>query len=239
MRRVLMAAALLLMVLLAPVPMASAAPTARVHVIVCPTSLGVNNPPKPVASSATMPASAAHLVVYSTTSGYLQILGPRNLACQGGIGADGGANITAWSASSPNAGIGHGGVTAVVYPTCLACQLTLACPFFPAALRALRSQYSYLNCGSQPLGQIVRRLSADAVAFADPAGEYVSPHADSLVPSNSPYPANGVVVYDIYRYRGYRDSTTMGAVCVLPASEHAVCTAVLNEFLATQVRNFT
>ncbi len=31
----------------------------------------------------------------------------------------------------------------------------------------------------------------------------------------------------------------MGAVCVLPVTEHALCTAVLDEFLATEARVFS
>jgi hypothetical protein len=49
-----------------------------------------------------------------------------------------------------------------------------------------------------------------------------------------------VVVYASYLYRGrYPNSTAMEAVCVLPASDHGTCTAVLNEFLTTQVKKFT
>ena len=241
MRRVLIAAALWVAVLVsALVPIASAAPTATVAVLVCATSVGVNSSPKPVESSARVPPSASQLVVYSATSGYIQILGPKGLSCQAGIGADGTGSITA-SFSGDAQGIGRGGGEAVAYPACGGCILTLACPFFPAALRALHNQYKgTLSCGSQPLGQTVRRVSTDAVAFSDPAGEYVSPKANSLVPSNSPYPTNGVVVYETYLYKGrYANSTAMEALCVLPAAEHAVCTVVLNEFLATQVRKFT
>lgn len=222
-----------------PVAAADAAPTAHVPVIVCPTSVGASGPPAPVASSATVPASAAHLFVYSTTNAYLQVLGPRGLACRAAIGADGNATITVFHPYS-NGGIAKGGVSAVADPACVSCLLTLACPFFPAAMAALHKDYgTVLRCPSQPLGQVVRRLSAEAVAFSDPAEEYVPARSESLVPSDSPYPTNGVVVYGTYLFRNrYRDSTAMEAVCVLPASEHAVCTDVLNELLATQVRKF-
>jgi hypothetical protein len=96
-----------------------------------------------------------------------------------------------------------------------------------------------MSCGRQPLGQQLRRLSTDVVAIYDPAGEDVPSTSGGLVPSDSAYPTNGVVVYATYRYHGYTDTTAMEAVCVLPASQHAVCTAVLNEFLTTQVTKFT
>ena len=218
-------------------PVVRAAPTATVPVIVCPTGLGVNSPQTPVPSSATVPASASHLVVYSATSRYIQILGLKGLSCQAGIGADGSGTITAALAGSYNLSLGHGGVAAVAYPTCVGCLLSLACPFFPAAEKA--AQHDGYNCPTQPLGQVKYRLSGDAVAFSDPSGEYVSPHTESLVPTHSPYPSNGVVIYGTYLYDGrYHDSTAMEAVCVLPGSEHTTCSAVLNEFLATQVRKF-
>jgi hypothetical protein len=202
--------------------------------------MGVNGPSTPVASSASVPAAAAHLVVYSTTSGYLQVLGPRDLACQASIGADGNTSINI-SHPFSNGGIAKGGISALVFSSCVGCLLTLACPFFPAAMAALHKEYgTSLPCPRQPLGQTVRRLSAEAVAFSDPAGEYVSARSESLVPSDSPYPTNGVVGYGSYLFRNrFRDWTAMEAVCVLPASEHAACTDILNEFLATQVKKFT
>jgi hypothetical protein len=237
MRKFLLSLALMVPVVVVPLATAGATSTTTVPVVVCPTSLGVNSPQTPVASSARVPASATGLVVYSATSGYIQILGPRNLACQAEIGADGDGEITVAPANSPNQAIGRGGVGAVADPTCLGCLLTLACPFFPAALAAAR-HYQY-GCTAPPFGQVTHRVSADAVLFSDPAGEYVSPRSEGLVPSDSPYPTKGVVVYDTYTYKGYHDSTAMEAVCVLPANEQDICTVVLDEFLATQVRKFT
>lgn len=41
---------------------ADAAPAARVPVIVCPTTLGIDTPQTPVAATADVPSTAAHLV---------------------------------------------------------------------------------------------------------------------------------------------------------------------------------
>ena len=60
-----------------PVPSAGAEATVSVPVIVCPTSVGTDLPPSPVADSARVPASAAHLEVYSATSAAIQLLGLR------------------------------------------------------------------------------------------------------------------------------------------------------------------
>lgn len=238
MTRLVIATAVGLALQVGPIPVARAASTARVPVVVCPTTLGINSAQTPVASSALVPASAAHLAVYSATSGYIQILGPKHLACQAGIGADGTSSITAEPPYSHNQDIGHGGVAAVVYPACAGCILTLTCPYFTAARKA--ALQDHFSCPVQPLGQMIHRLSSIAVAFSDPPGEYVPPHSGSMVPSNSPYPTNGIVVYDSYLYKGrYPNTSGMEAVCVLPANEHAICTAVLDEFLATQVRDIT
>ena len=70
--------------------------------------------------------------------------------------------------------------------------------------------------------------------------ETTSRHArERRSPPNSQFPENGVVVYDTYLYRSYKDTIAMEAVCVLPPSEYTICTTVLNYFLATQVRKWT
>ncbi len=86
---------------------------------------------------------------------------------------------------------------------------------------------------------MTRRLSAVAVAFYDPAGEYVPPDSRSLVPSNSPYPSNGVVISGTYVYKGIKNANAAEAVCVVPESEHAICTAVLNQFLAEEAKDLS
>jgi len=120
---------------------------------------------------------------------------------------------------------------------CAGCIVTLACPFFAAARKA--AAQDHFSCPAQPLGQSTRRLSAVAVAFYDPAGEYVPADSGSLVPSNSRYPSNGVVIYGTYVYHGFKNTTAMAAVCVLPESEHGVCTAVLNQFVAVEAKSLS
>lgn len=223
---------------LAGLASAGASPTARVPVVVCPTTLGVDSPQTPVAATAEVPSAAAHLVMYSATSGYIQILGPKGLACHAVIAADGGGSISAYHPYGKDQSIGNGGVTAVMEPACMGCIITLACPFFAAARKA--AAQDHFTCPVQPLGQVIYRLSAVAVAYYDPAGEYVPPNSGSLVPSNSRYPTNGVVAYGTYVYKGrYTNTTAAAAVCVLPGSAHAECTSVLNEFLAVEAKNLS
>jgi hypothetical protein len=219
------------------VPSAGADATVSVPVIVCPTSVGIDLPPSPVADSARVPASAAHLEMYSATSAAIQVLGLRGSYCNASIGADGNSSIIVVPAGGNPQNVRHGGMTAVIYPACVGCMWDLACPFFPALAQAEAKLYG--KCPAQPLGQEVHRLSAETVAFYDPPGEYVPSASDELVPSNSPYPANGVVVYGNYKYKGATNPMAMGTVCVLPVTEHAMCTAVLDEFLATEARAFS
>ena len=113
----------------------------------------------------------------------------------------------------------------------------LACPFFPAAMKAAR-QDSF-KCRPQPRGQATHRLGPDAMAFYDPPNEHLPSYSAGLVPSGSPYPTNGVAVYYPANANARRNPLAMEAVCVLPASEHVVCTTVLNYFLATQVKKWT
>ena len=231
----LVTVAMTLAILSTPISSATVPRTATVPVIVCPTRAGTNSPPVPVPSSAMVPASAAHLVVYSARSAYIQVLGPKGMLCHAGIGADGSGSITARPSRSSD--LKQGGIAAVAYPACTGCILELACPFFAAARKA--AAQDGFPCPPQPPGQKTARLSAVAIAISDPPGEHVSPSAGSLVPSDSPYPTNGVVVYAPYTDNGHRGSAALEAVCVLPVSKHATCSAVLNEFLATQVKKFT
>jgi hypothetical protein len=223
-----------------PISAASAAETAvtavTVPVIVCPTTVGVNNPPTPVPAAARVPAVAAHLAVYSATSAAIQLLGPTGWACHASIGADGSSGITAVPPDRSIA-INDGGVAALIDPACRGCMLSLACPFFPAAMRDLRHE-ALLPCGPQPRGQVVHYLSPWSVAISDPAGEAVPKNSGGLVPSDSLYPTNGVVVYGAYTWKQYHVAVAMEAVCVLPASEHSSCTAVLDEFLSAQAEKF-
>jgi hypothetical protein len=245
--RAVIVLAFLPLVLAAPAGAASKpTPTATVPVLVCPTEVMADTVPTPVASSARVPASAAHLVVYSSINGYIQVLGLRDWVCEAGVGSDG-AGITV--APSTTEGIGGGGVEAAANPGgCQGCLLGLACPFFPAALKAMHTEEPGEPCTRQPLGQVTHQLSAYAVAFADPAGETVSmcpgpgerPTPCGIVPSDSPYPTNGVVIYWPYGSsqagKVAANNFAADAVCVLPASEHATCTVILNEFLATQMK---
>jgi hypothetical protein len=88
-----------------------------------------------------------------------------------------------------------------------------------------------VQCPQRPTGESVVRLSKTAVAFEDPPRVKGTGN-----PSGGPLPANGVVVYKARPGRsaaGTPDTTgfLFEETCVLPASEHTLCTALLNDSL--------
>jgi hypothetical protein len=221
-----------------PTSASSTPTTAVVPVVICPTSVGVPTSPVPVPATAKVSAPAAHLTMYSTVSADLDVLAPPGFFCEAIIGADGSARITAWSPKSASETIATGGVAALVYPACVGCMLSFACPFFPGAEKSLRRSGGPA-CATRPPGQVARRLNAYTIAISDPPGERVpASEADGLLPSGAPYPTYGVIAYGTYPYEGHRPDVAFGAACVLPASEHQVCTTVLNEFLASEGEKF-
>jgi hypothetical protein len=67
----------------------------------------------------------------------------------------------------------------------------------------------------------IERLSRTAVAFEDPPGVHGTGQ-----PSGDSFPANGVMLFNPSS-KGF----FYGETCVLPASEHTVCTLLLNDAL--------
>ena len=71
-------------------------------------------------------------------------------------------------------------------------------------------------------------LSSTVVSFSDPPGT-----AGNANPSGGEYPANAVMTYVIDppgSQGNYR--TSWLETCTLPYSQHALCTAVFNDFVA-------
>jgi len=149
----------------------------------------------------------------------------------------GGADIVA----SPKSGVlDRGGVEASSSGDDSAAASLAACSFFPKAMLAVLQdpRTAAVGCPAQPPGQTVHRLSPEAVAIFDPAGEDVPVNPASLVPDDSPYPTNGVVVYGIQVSHGRSMAVAIQAVCVLPSSERGICDVVLSYLLATQPKKF-
>jgi hypothetical protein len=234
MKQVLLAAVFLVGSAVAPAIQPRTDLVTSVPVVVCETSSGgAPVMPYPVPSEARVPTADRGMEVYSLVGGWFQILAPQGMDCEASVGADG-TTIMSVAPENDFGGASSAGpevgVSALSYPACQGCKLDLACPFFPAAEK-LRQKSQGGSCAPQPAGQSVSRLNADAVAFSDPAGEEV-PKSDYLIPNDSPWPINGVVLY--YDVNDGDGGIASDAVCILPATEHHTCTEVLDEFVATR-----
>jgi len=210
------------------------ASSSTVPLVVCPTSSGINSPAKHLPRTATVmvPASlVGQLAAYSDNQGEMFVLAPRGWACQAEVGADSSESVTAYprGVPQPTQPWPHQAeaVTSGVIPACVGCYLTQACTFFPSADKTLRVDFgSTIKCPRRPSREAVERLSATVVAFSDPPGV-----KGTSGPSGGAYPALGVVTY-----KAQSADAAYGSwmeTCTLPKAEHSLCSAVVNEFVAT------
>jgi hypothetical protein len=200
----------------------SAASTVALPVLKCPTVFGVTGAARHVPATIAVKGAGPTqgLVAYTNTEIFL--IGPRGLRCSGLVAADGGSQVIAWAPGQAKPALhAHGvGLTLTIDPACAGCRADDACPFFTQLARKLG-----FPCGAGvPAGEAVVRRSPSLALFEDPPGV-----AGSGWPSGGPDPANGVVgthghpVGDALVYR---------STCTLPAVDHAICTASLNDVIA-------
>ncbi len=199
----------------------------------CPTTLGVDTTPAPLPSSIDIAIAASarsQLAAYSDSEGMLIVLAPRGWACAAAVGADGSAGIRVYPpGDAPPSDTGaftpqpQQAVTATGIPACQGCVAYLVCPLFPQAPVAL----SYLPCRhTPPAGEAISRPTPSIAAFEDPPGV-----AGDGNPSGGAYPANGVIIFN-----NTREASAYAETCTLPGSEHNLCTAVLNDYIARHAR---
>ena len=213
----LVATAGTMVVLLVAIAGDAAALSARV--IRCPTRSGLSGPLPATPPSIGVHRSAGRLVAYTNSESYL--LAPGGMSCSGLAATDGGSQLIVWPKGDPRPGLHThaAGLTLTVIPACVGCKAQEVCPFFGAYARRLG-----FPCSTQPAqDERVVKLRPNAIAFEDPPGV-----AGAGWPSGGPYAANGVV--------GYTEAPDEGhvyrATCTLPASEHRVCTASLNDVIS-------
>ena len=101
----------------------------------------------------------------------------------------------------------------------------LVCRSFSAAKAATQQDLGQ-GCApaSPPQEQVVQDLVGGRSGFQDPAGV-----AGVGFPSGGQNPANGVGLYQPKP----TEATAYLATCTLPAAQQDLCTAVLNQFVAT------
>ena len=213
--------------------------TATLPLVVCQTTSGVTTTTAdlPGSVSVSVPASdasAGNLAVYSDETGRLMLIGPTvGWTCTGSFGADGSGLIALApvGTSVPTSGTtwhlpAASSVQAIVAMESGGSPVQgaqLVCPLFSVA-KAAAQQNLGQSCASSPSQEKVNGISSVAVGFQDPAGV-----VGIGFPSGGQNAANGVGLYQPKP----NEPTAYLATCTLPPSEHDLCTAVLNRFVAT------
>jgi len=195
-------------------------------VVSCPTTWGISTPvsvPSPVSMTVDVPDTLeAKLAVYSDTDEIMMLLAPKGWTCTASYGADGsgGVDVSPRGAHVPTRKLGPhslvqaiGGFETGGSPVQAAFS---ACPYFPAAAIAARSDLPEQACSTRSNSQIVEQISASVVAFEDPPG----------VDGAGENPANGVMTYSPVKGPGFFIDT-----CTRPQDEHDICSALLNYFI--------
>jgi hypothetical protein len=99
----------------------------------------------------------------------------------------------------------------------------LACSLFSSAAAATQQDLGHGCSMTRPTQESVVGISSVADGFEDPSGV-----AGDGIPSGGQYAANGVLLYQPKP----TEATAYLATCVLPTSQHDLCTAVLNHFVS-------
>ena len=175
---------------------------------------------------------ADQLSVYADEAGIMDVLAPTGWNCTADIGVDGsgGVSVTPTGEVLPDSsnGLPFGSTDEAIVATqngaCQGCADYQACPYFSAAAQALGSP-----CPSTaPADESVVSLSPTVVSFSDPPNT-----AGGGDPSGGEYPANAVMTF-VTDPPGSTGNTVTSwlETCTLPYSQQALCTAVLNDFVA-------
>ena len=210
---------------------------ATLPVLACPTSYALEPAPAakilPRTISASVPKDlASQLSVYADEAGLMDVLAPTGWDCTASLGADGSGGVTVLPAGEvlPNtsnalpAGSTAEAIVATQNGGCQGCADYQACPYFAAAAQSLGTPCT----STPPSTESIAPLSSTVVSFSDPPRT-----AGGANPSGGQYPANAVMTYVMYRPGSVGNTVTSWLeTCTLPYSQHALCTSVLNDFVA-------
>lgn len=177
---------------------------------------------------------AADLAVYGDTQGIIRLVAPKDgWTCHGTFGADGSGGLVVSPAGTRMQNGGNGWHVAASSPIeAITANETggspvqgaaSVCALFADAATAY-AQDGIGPCTTRPPQEMVTTISAAAVGFEDPAGI-----AGDGFPSGGLNTANGVA---LYKPRATEPDAYV-ATCTLAASQHHLCTAVLNHFIAS------
>src|SRR5580658_5395944 len=177
-------------------------------------------------------ALATELAVYGDTEEIMMLVGPRGWTCSAAYGADGSGGViaypkgetvpeswgAAWLLSPPSSDEAISGAETGGSPVQAAAE---ACGYFLDAATATLNDLGH-GCPGRPSSESIDEISTDVVGFEDPPGV-----SGEGTPSGGEDPANGVITYSSSLSPGSYRST-----CTLPARQHPLSTASLDEFVA-------
>lgn len=148
-------------------------------VVKCPTTWAISTPVTvvlPAKVTIDVPeALSTKLAVYSDTDEIMMLVAPKGWACAAGFGADGSGavRVTPRGERLP-AKLGRHSLDVAVssYETGGSpVQAAIsACPYFPAAAIAARSDLPEQSCPTRSPSETVEQIGANIVAFEDPPG---------------------------------------------------------------------
>ena len=158
----------------------------------------------------------------------MELLGPLGWSCTASYGADGSGGVAVYPAGEPapeGQPFRASSAEAIVgseTSACVGCGEGQACPLFAAAAQDFEQGFGRACPSARPAAESVEDLGPGVVGFLDPSGV-----AGDGNPSGGPDPANGVMTY----HPGNQNGSWLDT-CTLPQSEHPLCTAALNLFVA-------
>ncbi len=203
--------------------------TLVVPVVVCPTETGTpfssSDPRAPTSLKIATPGfTSPTLSGYSDKRGFLTTTAPAGWTCRALDATDGGVAIGITPpGAKPRQSWDYGGkviqpptdgVFLYSDPTCGGCVFDDVCAIVPGT----EHSFPGLTCPKQPAGQVVTPLGNNLYAIDDPAGAL------------GPDPAHSILKYA--PKTATSDPGNVRETCILPASQHSVCEALLNQFLA-------
>jgi len=215
-------------------PPASVAQTASLPVVVCPTSFGATPSTAPSLPQTMQvevgPGQASELAVYTDSQGSMKLVAPVGWQCDAQYGGDGTGGVIVHPGDEPVSALGAppagSPVEAVAgseTSACGACATLQACALFTAAASTYQSQLHTPCPVPKPAAETVYPISSGIVAFEDPPGS-----RGLGVASGGANPANSVMTYHPDAANGSWQET-----CTLPANQKAICTTILNNFIAS------
>lgn len=211
----------------------STVPNSLISVVSCPTTYGVSGGASGTALGQTIPvelapATASQLDFYSNDQKTVTpILGPRGWNCRAEVATDGSIGIDVFPSSKSDRRRGPAppgdGIHAISQGACQGCVYATVCALVPGAAQQLGYTQGGISCTARPAGETLDWLAGTATG--NPSVRDVIGFEDPSTP-----PTDGVVLYD--SPTGQSPGASSQESCTLPAGEHPLCTAILDDFVS-------